>query len=269
MWTDLETADQIEVDSVVERSTTERLSCFAHTLQLTVGDGMRKLTNATSLLAKCSKLSNLTHQSTQFREAFERSFGSGRAIPKMNATRWNSMFDQISCINELDCMQLSDLLKATDHLNLLFTQRETAVLRELVDILRPFSEATDLLQGQTYTTIGCVVPSVVGLHKCLNMQATSVKYHGSLVDALMTSLSQRFNGLLQNVFLCPTTPGPVIPSSRNNGAGFGSQLYLMASALDPNYALLWLEEDHPGTAEVKKTIRDNVMSKCICNSSCQ
>jgi len=103
---------------------------------------------------------------------------------------------QISSIADLDATQLADLLRSTDHTNLLFSQRDIAVLRELVDILRSLSEATELVQGQSYATTGCVVPSVVSLHKCLFMQTTTVKYHGALVNALLQSLYERFNGLL-------------------------------------------------------------------------
>jgi len=85
----LEEQDQQEVDGLVERNT---MACFAHILQLTVKDDLSKLTSATDILTKCSKLTSLTHQSVQFCEAFENSFDVGRSIPKLNATRWNCTF---------------------------------------------------------------------------------------------------------------------------------------------------------------------------------
>ena len=35
----------------------------------------------------------------------------------------------------------------------------------------------------------------------------------------------------------------------------------MASALNPNFALLWHEEDHPGSDDVKKAVQNRIISK--------
>jgi hypothetical protein len=256
LWDDLPLEEQEHVNEAIDQHTTERLACYAHSLQLCVKDGLNQLKTATSLLSKCSKLANLVHQSATFRDAFENSFGNGRSVPKANATRWNSLYIQLSSIAKLNPTKLNDMLRG-EHDNLIFTQRETGMLRELVDILQPFAEATDLLQGQDYPTIGCVVPSIVGLHKCLTTLATTVKYHGPLVNTLTTSLHERFGGLLQNIKILTT--GVKIKHNFN----FGSHLYLMASALDPNFSLLWLEEDHPGSEDVKRFVRESIMSKHI------
>lgn len=258
VWNDLSEDDIHDVNNVIDRCSTERLSCYAHTLQLAIKDGLNKMQNATSVLAKSSKLANLVHQSAQFRELFESSFGSGRSIAKTNATRWNSLFHQLHDIAKLDPVKLSDLLRTSDHSNLIVTQREAAILKELIEILQPFAEATDILQGQNYTTIGCVVPSIVSLHKCLTVMLTSVKYHASLVNGLLASLRDRFSGLLENIKICAQQSATERSTPSVN---FGSDIYLIASALDPNYALLWLEDDHPGTMEDKQSIRDKIISE--------
>jgi hypothetical protein len=254
LWADLSEEDQAEVYQVIDRVSTERLSCYAHTAQLHVKDGLSKLSTATGILAKSSKLANLTHQSGSFREKFELAFGKGRSIPKVNATRWNSMFHQLASIVALDENKLADLVRSNGHGNLLYTARETAMLKELFEILKPDAEATDLLQGQNYTTIGCVVPAIVSLYKCLTTFTTTAKYHTPLVNALLNSLIDRFRGILENVHIIPRR------IRENSLAPFSSDIYLMASALDPKYALLWLEEDHPGSEQVKKLVRDNIMS---------
>jgi len=53
---------------------------------------------------------------------------------------------------------------------------------KLVRILEPFAEVTQLNQGDSYATIGCVVPSVVALGKCLKELSDTVQFHGSLVS---------------------------------------------------------------------------------------
>ncbi|XP_047135374.2 uncharacterized protein LOC124812585 [Hydra vulgaris] len=95
MWNDLHEEFQLIVNEAIEQHATERLACYAHSLQLCVKGGLTHLKTANSLLAKCSKLANLTHQSTLFRGNFESKFRKGRSIPKTNATRWDSMFVQL------------------------------------------------------------------------------------------------------------------------------------------------------------------------------
>ncbi|XP_047141090.1 uncharacterized protein LOC124816102 [Hydra vulgaris] len=75
MWNDLHEEDQLIVNEAIELHATERLACYAHSLQLCVKDGLTHLKTANSLLAKSSKLANLTQQSTLFRGNFESKFG--------------------------------------------------------------------------------------------------------------------------------------------------------------------------------------------------
>ena len=62
MWNDLHEEDQLIVNEAIEQHTTERLACYAHSQQLCVKDALNQLKTANRLLAKCSKLGNLTHQ---------------------------------------------------------------------------------------------------------------------------------------------------------------------------------------------------------------
>ena len=55
--------------------------------------------------------------------------------------------------------------------NLVLTPANFASLEELVNILAAFAEVTDVIQGDQYPTLGCVVPSLVSLHKILILSA--------------------------------------------------------------------------------------------------
>jgi len=125
-----------------------RLPCFAHSLQLVIRDGLQNLTVCRRALAKTSKLANIVHQSSVFRTAFEATFGPGRAIPETNATRWNSVFHQLRSIMDLEQSKLADVLRDTNHDNLILSKKDIEQLNELVDLLAPFAEATDLLSGR-------------------------------------------------------------------------------------------------------------------------
>ena len=86
--------------------------------------------------------------------------GSGRSVPSTNETRWNSTFRQLKAIVELDQLKLGTVLRDANQGNLVLTTKEVTQLQELVKILAPFAEATDLTQGDKIITISCVVPVI-------------------------------------------------------------------------------------------------------------
>ena len=163
LFEDMDAEDFDDVQLAVARRCNARLPCFAHTMQLVVREGLDKLTSARSVTAKCTKVANLVHQSASFRSAFEDKFGKGCSIPVHNATRWNSLHTELKSIAALDHVKLTDLLREQTRCNLALTGREHAILVELVQVLDPFAEITQLVQGEKYATIGCIVPSVVAL----------------------------------------------------------------------------------------------------------
>jgi len=107
----------------------ERLPCFAHSLQLTVRDGLHKTTVSRTAVAKCCKVASMVHQSANFKSSFEEAFGNGRSVPTSNDTRWNSVWRQISCIVGLDSAKLNELLRKENQTALILTNKETAVTR--------------------------------------------------------------------------------------------------------------------------------------------
>lgn len=62
----------------------ERISCFAHSLQLVVNDGMKEVRAISRAIAKKSRISTLLHSSSQFRDKFEAAFDSTKTIPTAN-----------------------------------------------------------------------------------------------------------------------------------------------------------------------------------------
>jgi len=242
-----------QIDGVLIRKVHERLSCFAHTMQLVVKDGLDVATAARPVVAKCSKLASLTHQSAHFRTAFESKFGSNASVPAANATRWSSMFSQLSAVASLDPVKLTSVLQETNHPNLVLNVKERASLEELVEVLQPFAEVTELTQGDTYVTISCVVPSVVALLKCMTALKGRVRFHGSVIAALIESIHKRFSGLLQTLQLQPASTVQHEP--------FEQLIYPAAAVMDPAYGFVWLESDHPGTEHVKANIKETVIGK--------
>ena len=111
--------------------------------------------------------------------------------------------------------------------NLAMSSREVAMLKELVDILQPFAEATDKAQGND-ARISCVVPTVVAFHKYLSDQQKIVRYHSSLVRQLLQALEKRFQGLLIQVRILPG-------NQQTSTDTYGSIKYPVSTVLDPQF----------------------------------
>ena len=173
LWTDVEYYEAVTGMDVGKRL-----------LQLVVRDGLKSVAFARSGLGKASKLSSLVHQSALFREAFETTFGTNNAIPEANATRWNSVWLQLRTVVNLDQQKLTDLLKSTAHENLTLSPRELQQLQEVVEVLAPFAELTDICQGDKSMTISCVVPGLLSLMEQLNECERSARHSTALIQSL-------------------------------------------------------------------------------------
>uniref|UniRef100_A0A673CRU7 HAT C-terminal dimerisation domain-containing protein n=1 Tax=Sphaeramia orbicularis TaxID=375764 RepID=A0A673CRU7_9TELE len=205
LWTDLPVEDQERVDLFLQAKSQTRQQCFAHTLQLVVGDGLKDTKIANAALAKACKLSNLLHSSTSFKDIFEREFGQS-GIPSSVVTRWNSTLRQLKAVLKCDATKLTAILQESGHKETAFTLREWSQIQELVRVLEPFAEATDLTQGEKVVTISAVVPCVL-------------------------SLNHHLENLKEN------------SSSDCQPLPFSDPLYLKAAMLDPSFGSMWVMHD--------------------------
>ena len=261
VWNTIEDEDTSEVNGVIEsHCRRERLSCFDHTLHLTVGDGLKESRCASAAIAKASKLASMLHTSSLFRDAFENCFGKNKGIPAAVSTRWNSTMRQIKSILDLDFKMLSDMLEAQGLKNLVFSMREWSQLGELVDILEPFLEATTLTEGDKVVTLSFALPSVVALIRHLRelQQSQRVKVCSPICKALLTSLNQRFEGMLRRIHLINTRQGEQDDSVTDSVLPYGADIYVIATFFDIRFRLMWID-DLPLTTAEKQLLRQQVI----------
>uniref|UniRef100_A0A669DT20 HAT C-terminal dimerisation domain-containing protein n=2 Tax=Oreochromis niloticus TaxID=8128 RepID=A0A669DT20_ORENI len=248
LWHDLTLEDQETVGAAMAK--TQRLQCFAHTLQLVVKDGLSETKVASPSLSKLSKLSSLLHTSTTFKDVFEAEFGEQKAIPAAVITRWNSRLRQVKAVLQCEHLKLCAVLEMAGHKELLFTTREWNLLKEMVDILKPFGEATDLTQGEKIVTISAVVPCVLSLNHHLEKLKPQVRFLNGLVRSLQASLNKRFLGIFISVRMARAEDGITAP--------FSDPVYLKAAALDPAFSLLWVEHHVLGSCDIKAEVTQKV-----------
>lgn len=153
----------------------KHLPCFAHTLNLTVHDGLTTKENETGielLLQKCKQIVKYFKKSTlamdKLREE-QRKKNLQQLKPLQEvATRWNSvlhMIERLITLNTEDCLiiTLSKLPNAPESLSF----NDFIDLKEMVKLLQPFETATNQISGQTYVTVSLIIPLVVGIHNNL------------------------------------------------------------------------------------------------------
>jgi len=252
LWSPLEPADQQSVDATVSRySRHQRLQCYCHTLQLAVGDGVKQLKCLRPALAETCRLRSVLHSSTNFKDKFEAKFGTKRGIPAAFVTRWNSTFHQIRSLISLDYVALSEVCEDTKEKQP--SEREWNQLTEFVEVMLPFAEATDLLQGDKVVTISAVVPSILSINNHLQkLQSKTDRYLMSLVKELQKSLQLRFSGVFINI-------GMQEPPRVFQAAPFDDEVYLVAALLDPTFAMMWVDNDvlneNEKTAALKRSLK--------------
>ena len=144
---------------------TEHHTCFAHTVQLIVVDGLKQAEHINRVLGKISKLVSHVRHSTIACDLLEKEV----CLQAANATRWNS---QLTMINSLLRVSPSAMDKLDYHEKL--SVYETNITKELVEILTPFQWATDMVQGQNKVTASVVMPVIRGLQ--MGMEELSIQY---------------------------------------------------------------------------------------------
>ncbi|XP_017275587.1 sialate O-acetylesterase isoform X2 [Kryptolebias marmoratus] len=257
LWHDLPLEDQETVGASLGKK--HRLQCFAHTLQLVVRDGLTETKVASPALSKLSKLSSLLHTSTTLKDVFETEFGERKSIPASVITRWNSTVRQVKAVLQCEHLKLCAVLEKAGHKKLLFTIREWNLLKEMVDILKPFEEATDLTQGEKIVTISAVFPSVLSLNHHLEKLKPQVRFLNGLVSSLQASLNKRFLGIFISVQMARAEEGITAP--------FSDPVYLKAAALDPAFSLLWVEHHVLGSQDMKTEVTQKVKDLILENAA--
>uniref|UniRef100_H2Z2H9 HAT C-terminal dimerisation domain-containing protein n=1 Tax=Ciona savignyi TaxID=51511 RepID=H2Z2H9_CIOSA len=119
----------------------------------------------------------------------------------------------------------------------ILTDLEWMHLKEMVDILEPFAEATRLTEGEHLPTISLVVPTLLSLNRHLEQYCYKAKLLRTVVTELQISLKERFYGVFRNLSLCDEIPTLV---EIGNQHPFGEPVYLLAAVLDPMFSFQWM-----------------------------
>ncbi len=125
---------------------------------------------------------------------------------------------------------------------------------ELVDILDPFLQATDLTQGEKVVTLSAALPCVLTLNNHLQKMLSTSRHLRSLVRALQQSLQRHFRGVFVNVKMDHSDEAATqLP--------FSNKIYMLAALLDPSFCLFWLDQDVLCPDEFKDEVKNNLIGR--------
>ena len=127
-------------------------------------------------------------------------------------------------ITSLSYQALCGLLEDQVHKKLKFSVREWSQLQELITVLQPFLETTNLTQGEKIVTISIVLPSILSLNHHLQDLTRNVRYLSCLVRALKNSLWKRFQGIFVTVNMLES-------DQVSNQLPFGDPIYIISAIL--------------------------------------
>lgn len=112
-----------------------------------------------------------------------------------NETRWNSYFDALVRVRRFLNTKKADLKKLFTHFKIdYFRPAEEEFIKEYVKVMRPISEALDVLQADIKVNVGYLLPTLrLLLEKMEKLKHNSeVKHCKSIVNNLKNSVKKRF-----------------------------------------------------------------------------
>ena len=161
----------------------EHHPCAAHTLNLCVVDGLKKIKEFREVIDKCRKIVNIFKNSVLAADKLEQNQISAGLKPlkvkKDVVTRWNSQLIMIRRLIEIRATiskTLSDLIKSF----LQLSDYEWNILGDAVQILDPFELITRELSGEKFVTASLIIPLIEGCIFALNALAPKTEVGSSL-----------------------------------------------------------------------------------------
>ena len=225
----------------------KRMGCYNHALHNTVRDGLEAAgKRMEKALGKIQYFASFAHKSGAFSEALEKSYGQEITLKTEVKTRWNYQYLAANHFMSLDPQHFDHAL-AEHGCKKLQTNRLTSIDGECTtqccDALGNFYEATVRTSSEKDPTVTHVLPLTLGLINGLLKVFGTLPYANALINALLESMYERFNGLLQLVQYT-TSKGPTfIAQELADGVKFKDMFYLLAPFFDPTIKNEWIHGD--------------------------
>lgn len=223
----------------------ERFGCLGHTINLVVRAALKDKT-ATKLISKGRALVSYFHHSplaTRYLEekqnllSREDEVKSYRLINDV-CTRWNSTLDMLGRLSLLmpaiHAVSNDPKIKIKDLRAYLYTFEDQKVVEDLIQMLKPFKMATEILSGESTPTLSYILPTLIKLYACLEERDGDEPVVKKLKEAMRSDLKRRLEPNMQKYeiasVLDPSTKAMAVIQVQ----GIKERLHLEASQAQVN-----------------------------------
>ncbi|XP_072375206.1 E3 SUMO-protein ligase ZBED1-like [Diabrotica undecimpunctata] len=198
------------IKKAIEDLGMKHLGCFAHSLNLIVQDALKlvepTITKVKSIVTHFKKSSAANAKLMQYQKNL------GTSCPKKIlqdvSTRWNSTFVMLQRFVELEESIRSTIALLNISLPII-TLEEWDLIKNLVDILRPFETVTSSVSGEKYISASLVIVFTACLLNVMEEMITSGELKSDLsnqvIAKLKNGLQTRFTNIEFNVTLAANT----------------------------------------------------------------
>jgi len=216
------------------------VSCFAHTLQLSLNDAILSQKSVADLLKDARKLvGHFKHSSsaTSRLHDIQREIGlPAHQLLQDVATRWNSSYIMLNRLSEQKRAVSLCLADDDKSVGLQLTSHQWTLMARVVKLLRPFEQLTREISSAD-ACLSVVLPAVQAILLFLQNDAcdTGLK---KTVDEIVAALTKRFTPLLTEA------------------------IYAVSTALDPRFKLTYIADD-----EQRIKVKTDVLTAAMMNAT--
>ena len=173
----------------------EHFPCVAHTLQLSIKRGL-EVVKVRQVLGRCRKLvehfQKSLNETYHLREKQEMLKLPQHKLIQECATRWGSTLDMLQRLMEQQAA-IAAVLMSGKVRHLMPESDEWVIIEELVDILKPFHHATEVLSAEKYPTFSTVKPLLYKLlEKALKVNDGDTSTIKEVKKVIKSDLASRY-----------------------------------------------------------------------------
>lgn len=189
----------------------KQTACVSHDLAHIVPDSIKKVEFVKTILSKVKEISQKIRHSRNCRDELRRlqmqdGVSPGKCLTFLNCIdiRWNSTYYMAARYLDLKKYVYPVLLKGDKKIDPL-TVQELDVLKEIVELMAPFEEATNEFSAEKHPTSSIVIPTIKSLNETLIQYNCSTQAGVGFKSTLIAETDNRFSKIEYNQNLAIAT----------------------------------------------------------------
>ena len=201
-----------------------------------LSDGMKNCRQVENAIGKVASIVNSVRKSTVSSEILH---DMDYNLRSANVTRWNSQLKMVRSVLKVPEDKLKEAVRGLlgPVTSRTLTTLERTLLKEYVEVMQPFEEATNCVQGEDRVTMSNVLPRIRGLR--FKLESIHSVYCKQLITDLLLSINARLHKYEINV------------------------LYITGAVLDPRFKLHWCMRNE--VEDCKNTVVVEMQKFCTVN----